>query len=371
MPRLSFDVFTDACRRPRAIIWTGAVLFGLIALVVLALGVTSTYWFCANGCHEVQDDTIAAYNASSHAKVSCMACHMPVGSDPVSFALHKAEALGELYLTVTNQFGLPLNAHSEVALEMRPRQCTQCHSPNRAFTPSPGIIIDHAVHADNRVTCTTCHNRVAHPENFELALEGNAKHDDFMEMTACFRCHTQAGEGPPGTCAACHPEDFELKPPSHLQPGFYDKGRDSAGHARLALESRESSEASAAAPAEEGEAEQDRLAPVSEIDYCGTCHAGSFCTDCHGVPMPHPASFTEGHGGAGKATPQVCANCHAKGTGASAADAEFCNSCHHKGSDPSKTWIDQHFEVVRASGAQPCFECHESVYCAECHISGL
>jgi hypothetical protein len=295
---------------------------------------------------------------------------MPVGADPVTFVLHKAEALGELYLTVTNQFELPLNAHSEVALEMESSQCTQCHGPNRAFTPTPGIIIDHAVHAENDVACAICHNRVAHPEEFELTLAGNAKHEDFMEMTACFRCHSQEGATPPGACAVCHPADFELKPASHTQPGFYSKGGDSAGHARLAFEGRESTgTARADEPGSPGK--EAHLAPVSEIDYCGTCHAEVFCTDCHGVPMPHPSGFKEGHGEAGKADAKACANCHAKGDGVHTSGTEFCDSCHHEGSDSTRTWISQHFEAVRERGASACFECHQSTYCAACHVSGL
>lgn len=344
MPRITFEAFKDPARRPRAIIWTVAVVFALVAFVMVALGVTSTYWFCANGCHKVQDDTIIAYNASSHNRISCMACHMPVGADPVTFVLHKAEALGELYLTVTNQFELPLNEHSEVAEEMESTQCTQCHGDNRAITPGPGIIIDHAAHAENDVTCTMCHNRVAHPEEFELTLAGNKKHEDFMKMEACFRCHgLEEGSKAPGDCAACHPADFELKPENHLQPGFYEKGGDSKGHAELKKE---------------------------EPEYCRICHLESdFCESCHGLAMPHPADFQKTHGDEGKSKPAVCANCHAKGAASAEAGTEFCNACHHKESDPTKPWIPQHFVIVRASGADACFDCHNPTFCAACHVS--
>ena len=142
-----------------------------------------------------------------------MACHMPVNANPVIFLIHKAEALGELAQTVTNSYELPLNAESEVALTMTEDKCTQCHSPaTRKFTPSEGIKIDHKVHAEKAVTCTLCHNRTAHVEDFPLTLknpetgEPNTKHADFMMMTACFRCHGQEEKAPaPGTCAACHP----------------------------------------------------------------------------------------------------------------------------------------------------------------------
>ncbi|MDZ4178390.1 MAG: NapC/NirT family cytochrome c [Coriobacteriia bacterium] len=400
MPRISLDGFKDSARRPRYIIWTGASVLLLAAVVIVALGVTSTYWFCAEGCHKVQDDTILAYNNSSHNKVSCMACHMPVNADPVTFLLHKAEALGELYLTVTNNFELPLNPTSHLAMVMPENQCTQCHNlTNRVPTPSVGIIIDHEIHHDSEVTCTMCHNRVAHPEDFELTLtdpktgEPNRKHDDFMSMTACFRCHGhEDGAEAPGACAACHPADFNLKPANHEGEGFYP-----AGHAEMALaeveriasigagghggESPEPSEdatqssrrrlgieSAYASAASSDNPWVDALPAVGTINYCSTCHSEQFCSDCHGLPMPHPANFQEGHGELGNSQPATCATCHS--VSGAADDTQFCNACHHPEGDPTLPWIPQHFDAVRETGAQACFKCHKPTYCAECHVAG-
>jgi len=383
MPKISFSGFTDPARRPRYIIWTAVTVLGLALFVIAALGVTSTYWFCAEGCHKVQDDTIIAYDASVHSEISCMACHMPVNADPITFLMHKATALGELYLTVTNRFELPLNAGSHLALDgehMGSRQCAQCHSENRQITPSEGIIIDHVVHEENEVHCTVCHNRVAHPEDFELTLEGNEKHDDFMTMTACFRCHSQEADGiAPGACEACHPADFELKPANHLEAGFYELGGDSSGHASLALESLGSTESAEstgtehAEPAEasEGEPHGLEVMPVGDIYYCETCHERQFCESCHGLPMPHPADFAEGHGELGRDRPEVCSNCHATGAAAATASTQFCNACHHPQGDPTQPWIPQHFVAVQETGASPCFDCHNPTYCAACHVRGI
>ncbi len=110
--------------------------------MILALGVTSSYWFCADVCHKVQDDTITAYNNSSHSQVNCMACHMPANADPLTFMLHKVEALGELYLTATGNYEIPLNGESHLAMDgehMPSTQCTQCHSDNRIPTPTKGV----------------------------------------------------------------------------------------------------------------------------------------------------------------------------------------------------------------------------------------
>lgn len=352
------EAFTDPGRRARTLIWTAVALFALAAFVVVAFAATSTYWFCAEVCHKVQDDTIIAYQHSAHNKVSCMACHEPVNADPVTFALKKAKALGELWLTLTNKYELPLNAESHLAMdeeEMGSEQCTQCHSANRVFTPSEGVIIDHDVHEENGIHCAVCHNRTAHVEDFDLTLtdpktgEPNRKHQDFMRMQGCFRCHSQdgtseLGKPAPGECSACHPPGFELKPANHSEPGFYEAGGESSGHWKL---------------------------NEAEPGYCRICHNESvFCVDCHGVEMPHPEGFLKGHGEAGTKNAAACAKCHAKGKLASDPKSmEFCNNCHHSGADPSRPWLEQHVEIVRAKGAGPCFECHKPTFCAECHVN--
>jgi hypothetical protein len=358
----------------------------LAAVMITALGITSTRWFCSEGCHKVQDDTIIAYQHSAHAEISCMACHMPVGAGPVTFILHKAEALGELYLTVTDNFELPLNAESELALTMPSEQCTQCHNlEKRTVTTSPGLLIDHEKHSTEGVTCGICHNRTAHVEDFQLTLtdpetgKPNRPHEDFMEMTACFRCHSQ-GETPeggleaPGACSACHPPNFELKPESHLAPGFYPEG-----HAELASvetsrvrafeASQVASEQVDAAERSHGEGEGvgEELPKVESINECNTCHSEQFCSDCHGLPMPHPADFMETHGESGESDPKVCATCHG--------DVDkFCDECHHGSSMnveyTATDWRMQHPATVSKTGASACFECHNPTYCAACHVSG-
>ncbi|HET6351605.1 MAG TPA: cytochrome c3 family protein [Coriobacteriia bacterium] len=378
--------FRDPVRRPRSILWAGVAVLLIAGIMVPVLGVTSTRWFCAEACHKVQDDTIIAYEHSSHREISCMACHMPVGASPVIFILHKAEALGELYLTVTGNYELPLNGESEVALTMKSTQCTQCHdTENRKITPTVGLKIDHKAHEEKGVECTVCHNRIAHNEDFKLVLkdpktgEPNKKHESFMSMTACFRCHTQNATAngsvkAPGQCIACHPAGYETKkPPSHLEAGFFPKGHGDLGKEAAAKVASTTAEAKTeGADGEESGGKQElgpSLPKVESINECSTCHSDKFCSDCHGnVIMPHPADFKKNHGATGKKNPDACAKCHG------AAD-RFCDECHHKTSikrkyDPSRTWFQQHPDAVKAVGATACFKCHEPTYCARCHTRG-
>ncbi len=388
MAKISFAGWKDPVRRPRYIIWTGVAVLVIAVFAILALGATSTYWFCASICHKVQDDSIIAYNRSSHSQISCMSCHEPVNADPVTFILAKAEALGELYLTALNKYELPLNAESHYSLELESRQCTQCHSENRIITPTQGVIIDHDVHAEKEVQCTYCHNRIAHREDFELTLKNpdgspSHKHDDFMSMTACFRCHSQGEDGlerpleAAGTCSLCHPSNFQLKPASHFEQDFYPKG-----HAELAAEVQtETAEARKEAEAEgEGEGGEEplgmQLPTVAEVNYCETCHnKETFCNGCHGMEMPHPAEFLEpasptdpaGHPEVSKKAPDKCEMCH------QVKKTDFCNKCHHgtyvswdyKSAPP---WINQHATAVNKTGIAPCTQkCHTTTFCSDCH----
>jgi cytochrome c7-like protein len=294
MPKISLAGFKDPVRRPRFIVWTFVVVFALAAFVVVMLGATSTRWFCAEVCHAVQDDTIRAYDVSSHSRISCMACHEPVNADTITFLFAKVKSGLEVIPTVADTFELPLNPGSALALkgghEMGSQQCTQCHSTGREITPSEGIKIDHKVHADADIWCTVCHNRVAHNEVASpptLIHKGvkNVAHPNFMTMDACFRCHDLEGKvkmtGPTakaasGVCITCHPAGFELVPESHTAADWSIKAH---GEAAREIDKKVGEEgAEAKKLAAEGIAPY-LAAPVNE---CETCHVtAKFCDTCH------------------------------------------------------------------------------------------
>lgn len=393
----------DPVRRPRYIIWTGAVVIFLALFIVTAFVGTSTYFFCDELCHSIQDDAMNAYRAGSHNMVNCLSCHEPVNADPITFAYYKARAgiIGAYQLyTGTNE--TPLNAHSKLALNehhMGSEQCTQCHSENREVTPSNGIIINHEVHEENEIHCTVCHNRVAHPEkDLEMVNKSprtgeiSPKHVDWMNMIACFRCHTLTDEVPeagikaPGTCSTCHPADFELKPENHKEDGFYPKG-----HAELAMAEVDPA---TGRPDPDYEAVHDypewwleendpeyhgpikgehifQISPVENVDYCSTCHVKeTFCDGCHGVEMPHPEEFkTTSHGEIAKAQGEKCDLCH----GVDKAAASSCDSCHHGEKsnwtyDAAVPWEKQHANAVTTNGVAGCLgACHDQQYCTDCH----
>ena len=285
-----------------------------------------------------------SWQESGHSNVTCYGCHGAL-SIP-SLLVHKVKALNELRLHVTDDYKKPINVESHLAddeHEMSSDMCNRCHSvTKREVTATEGIIINHEVHEKKDVHCTKCHNRVGHKTaNKHLDKEEKEKeehYEDHMEMKACMKCHTGEKEKGPKECITCHPKDFELKPKNHKQKKFFpDK------HVKMASK---------------------------DTEYCESCHfKNKKCIDCHKVEMPHPSEGwtkivkeKEHHSKKGKSDLEGCQQCHKEGV-------DFCDSCHHA-NNTGKKWIDVHYERVKKQGAaQPCFKCHEALYCAKCHVT--
>lgn len=377
-------LLTERSKRPQLLIWSAVALMVTVLLVVFSVVGTSTNWFCTVPCHNVHDDNTLAFNASSHVMISCIACHEPLNGTPLDFILMKIEVAPDLIPTILGTFHLPVNESQSVAFEMPDEQCLQCHNlENRTVTASAGLIMNHDVHAEKHVKCTSCHNRVAHPEeDIELVLS-DKKHENWMVMDACFRCHGLEPEAvAPGACDACHTPDFNLVPESHAVPNWFQEFGDSSGHGMAASEEA-SRVAAAEVWAEEilseadiahqgpGEYEGGELRPGYEqtVNTCYTCHPRQFCIDCHGVEMPHPEGFKTNHGNEGLANPAACAQCHARSE-AEAVGTQFCSACHHPQSTPDRPWLDQHYIPVREGGTAQCLTCHNPRYCSACHVDG-
>ncbi|MCL2331922.1 MAG: NapC/NirT family cytochrome c [Actinomycetia bacterium] len=306
------EAFRNPVSRPRAIIWAGVVLILFIAFVMVAIAATSSFWFCAEGCHKVQDDAVAAYRQGSHNQVSCLSCHMPAGANPIVFMIHKVEAgVGELPITIANTFEVPLNPESKVALssiEFPDTQCTQCHDmKTRKVTSSSGIIFTHQTHSDLKIRCTFCHNRAGHNEN-GLVLKGFQPktgekaypHTDFMSMNGCFRCHSlEAGAVASGKCTFCHVEATNLVPANHSASDFLHRhGRLYVSEEKKVEEAEKETGQKTPTPASV-QRDLDNLAagkstgparsadfawpiaPIATVNTCYTCHTKASCESCH------------------------------------------------------------------------------------------
>jgi nitrate/TMAO reductase-like tetraheme cytochrome c subunit len=367
---------THQTKKLRFMIYLAIAFTFSLFMTFTSLIMTSRNEFCAN-CHEMKPYT-EAFKRSVHSQMSCLGCHG--GQGVAEFGLHKIKSVKEPYLHLTNSYDIPINGQSELSKEMKPDLCERCHDlTQRKVTAPKNLKIDHAKHKEHGITCPVCHNRVAHPnvtgyegqptksslpQNLKLVagFEKNRYYPDRLKMRYCMRCHTgEKGKNKgPKECKVCHPARYEKKSPqNHKVPGF--KFSESTGNPD-------------ATPANYQPGNDDKKAlhaqmAIYDKEYCLSCHEEKkFCYNCHQVEMPHPKKWNKQHGEIGKAGPEKCVMCHGS--------VNFCDSCHHK-YDPSKgKWISDvkgeslHPNVVRERGASFCFECHDPIYCARCHVRG-
>lgn len=317
LPRIGLPDLQDP--RTRVFLVAGGAL-ALLVVVALSYGFwyTSQPSFCSN-CHVVKQDHLSWKN-SVHAEVSCNTCHFP---GTFGVFKQKASLVRETFVYFTGAYQKPLNINSQLSKKIDDEGCLKCHTPKRIVTPRRTLVMNHNIHLEKGVNCTTCHNRVGHP-----GLQG---YRSYISMDGCFRCHGLSKTAiAPGKCSACHPKTFDLVPVSH-KTGTWQV----PDHGKTAKQ---------------------------DISVCTVCHQKTYCRGCHGVEVPHSDKFVkDDHGAIGRKNPAVCQKCHRQ--------KDFCNSCHHKGyQGPPGGWVPTHKAVVAQVGPAYCFNCHGPTYCATCHV---
>ncbi|RJQ32840.1 MAG: hypothetical protein C4562_02150 [Actinobacteria bacterium] len=235
MARFRLPDLSDPKKKASFVLMIGAALVVLLFVVAIAIPVFSNPTFCGLICHSQKADVLS-WEKSSHANVTCYACHMQPGLLNMFYMKAKDGVLGGYY-EVSGNYHKPINGESEYAKELPSVVCERCHNmANRSVTSTEGIIINHKVHLDKNINCTICHNRVAHkraPEFFKVAYNEKVHrtYEDFMEMEGCFRCHASkkkqklselseeieenGWEEAPPACIACHPKNWEKLPVGH------------------------------------------------------------------------------------------------------------------------------------------------------------
>lgn len=218
--------------RFRLLLYGGVIsIIGLFAFAA-GLPLSSNPTFCGKACHS-QNPEYQTWKKSSHAKITCYACHGD--TSPPVFLRNKLliDSMG-LFKEIFQSYEKPINAESKYSQEHLPAaRCKRCHAnENRKFTFSKGIYMNHGAHDAAGIQCTVCHNRVVHKgaEEFEpLKSEWEEakgfEYENFLTMKeGCFRCHSsnpdrrdeetykkiKNGKKPPTACTTCHTEDFEL-----------------------------------------------------------------------------------------------------------------------------------------------------------------
>lgn len=85
---------------------------------------TESVTFCGQACHEVMKPEFVAYNASPHAKVRCVECHVGGGAD--AYVRSKFNGMRQLYGVVTGHFNRPIQTpvHN---MRSATETCQKCH----------------------------------------------------------------------------------------------------------------------------------------------------------------------------------------------------------------------------------------------------
>lgn len=396
MRRMGLRNWRDPNIRFKIILLLGALSVLGLFIFSVSLPLAMSTGFCGSTCH--QNPEFQALKRSSHAAITCQACHTDSWAKSIPSELF-VEGPTFIYATLAGKAEVPYNEESEYSQKHLPKErCLRCHSPNnRNFTVTKGLNVTsqmHVKHLDAGLQCTTCHNRVAHngAENFE-PLKSEAKgfnYKNFLTMQqGCWRCHSEDpkyrneetlaiiknGKTPPTSCITCHNQDWKLKP----TVGEYNHNEVEGVAWRVG-------------------AKRHGLVAKKDFSACFGCHPQTgpspnglpnCSTTCHeGITMPHnipkrAAVYANNPGVppwrrihfkvAAEQGTAMCRRCHDP----EETQANFCQTCHHqqfasvKPEEKTVNWKSIHFMVVKKIGAANCFQCHQPNFCANCHTTGI
>ncbi|MCL4368611.1 MAG: hypothetical protein M1337_05545 [Actinobacteria bacterium] len=234
------------------------------------------------------------------------------------------------------------------------KACEVCHPDFLQKPDSAGdLIFSHSTHIAKDVKCRTCHGS---PLGHYSAPKPT--------MTTCLSCHND--ETAPNQCSNCHRKLDQIAPGLgetvvHLNPDARTRTTCAKCHdVKVWCEKCHGVEMPHPAT---WKATHGQVA-LKQSDVCVKCHQSkdaTFCVRCHGVEMPHPAYWYSNHGDIARANKPACVKCHPGGD-------QFCSDCHHAGFSPTPQWAtSQHGQVATQQGTAACFACHAPSFCATCH----
>ncbi len=89
---------------------------------------TETDTFCGTTCHQLMHPEFTAYQASPHARVGCVNCH--IGSGATWYVKSKLSGAYQVYATIARKYPRPIPTPVQ---NLRPAQetCEQCHWPEK------------------------------------------------------------------------------------------------------------------------------------------------------------------------------------------------------------------------------------------------
>jgi c(7)-type cytochrome triheme protein len=245
------------------------------------------------------------------------------------------------------------------------------NKPASMVFPAPRLKMNHKIHVDNKIACSTCHGDL---KDVQVATRDNA----LPLMGKCLECHD--GSTAPSECRTCHVSRADgrlvstygtelLKPAGHYRMDAHDDNYLKT-HAQTAR---------------------------GDEAYCSQCHEENYCLKCHnGVSRPlkiHPNNWILIHPVSARRNNPTCTSCHRL--------QSFCVDCHQRsnvahtetygtqgnGNGYSKLkyggfhpagWVDdivkkgsvrgpRHHSFQAKRNIRACASCHVEKTCARCH----
>jgi len=262
--------------------------------------------------------------------------------------------------------------------------CDRCH---REMLHGAGWLNVHVNSATkHKKLCAECHTRTFCVECHQGAKPKSHKQADFMAVHAalskasnCYQCHNKQT-----FCDNCH---TGAKPQSHKQSNFL------AAHGKLSMATKADCATCHAKsfcsnchrldmPHPDDWMKRLRTLTITYPDLfppvkpakmpqslhsiaanknpvCANCHKQQECADCHKMDIPHPAGFVRTHGKRSKKNSTACLKCHTP---------QNCMNCHETQMPHPKGWAKKH-DVKGASFERNsfCMRCHTLNDCYQCH----
>ncbi|MEZ5197444.1 MAG: NapC/NirT family cytochrome c [Bacteroidales bacterium] len=129
-PKIDFN--EPGTRNAAMIFGIGSIFFLLLSAVgsYEAFHYTESVEFCGTLCHQVMKPEYVAYQNSSHARVSCVECHVGTGAD--WYMRSKLSGLYQVYAVLANVYPKPIPTPVR---NLRPARetCEECHWPQKFY----------------------------------------------------------------------------------------------------------------------------------------------------------------------------------------------------------------------------------------------
>jgi hypothetical protein len=301
-------------RRHRAQLAAGTALVVVLALAVTSLGLVGAAGGSSSTCGFCHSAQVKSQALSVHASVNCQFCHQRPGLQGI------AEQRVAMLRMVRSTFGRPPAQRAAVRDDM----CLACHSSVAdGVVENAGLRMRHSDLIDQGRACADCHNTVTHGEAIRVFRVAT--------MDDCMQCHVAA----PGSddCNVCHVPGARRQQREYGTPWRITHG-----------------------------ATWRYTHGLGQLSTCNTCHPRGYCSRCHGVDLPHPASWANTHGKGARANPESCGPCHS---------SDLCGGCHSTDMPHEEGFLAQHSSEATTHGKDECMNCHLEASCDACHTAHI